>query len=1134
MNKRQIFILIISILFTLPIGIRAQNQKVKLTGNNISLKSAFDQIEKQTGLSVDYDSNIIDVKKIISTPSQSIALKDLMALLLRDTQCNYTINKSHIIISYSSENLNGDNSENKAVKKKITGLVTDEKGDPIIGATVVVSGSTTGTITNINGEFSLDVPAQSQITISYVGYRQTKINVGAANSYKINLSEDSKFLDEVVVVGYGTQRKSTLTGAISNISGSEITTTKVSNVGQAIEGKIPGVVIRQQSGEPGSTTTNINIRGFGTPIYVIDDVISNSVDFTRLNPQDVESISVLKDGSSAIYGMNADNGVIIVTTKKGKSGKIKVDYSATYGVTSPTALPRMANAAEYTQAWNESSFLCTGTYIYQQDELAKWQAGIEPGYQNNNWEKAGFNDSSTQQLQSISITGGNETVSFYTGLGYNYDGGILKNNVMNFTKFNFTNNISVNLSKNLKANFNNSSRYSVTNQPASGFNPVYWSTRSNLPTNPVMIDGNPNFPGDARLGRNPIALTNPQNGMNNNVEKFFRINVDLTYSFTKALSGLKLKLAAFYDNTNNVISSFSKTYDLYDLKLTPITYNTPSTTFVTNNDNNRLSMLAQLNYNKTFFNKHEVGVTLVYEGRKYWSSSTLTGRQFDDFFTSDWISQGSTTNMTAEGSNIQQAFTAVIGRFNYAYEGKYLADFSFRRDESYRYAPGKRVGFFPVYSLGWRMSEEKFIKNNLPFLSNFKLRGSYGLIGRDLGNPFQYVEGFSLSNAGYYEFINGIQTNGISSPPAINNNLTWLKTAITDVGLDLSINNGIFNVEFDLYQKDRQGLLATRLVSLPNTIGISMPQENLNSDMTRGIEINIGSKGKIGELGYSINVNADFFRTMVTYQERAPFTNSYDKWKNLTAGRWNDVEWIYNVIGRYQNFNQIYNTPVQDGSSGNMFELPGDLIYEDVNGDGKIDANDTKPIGWDATPNITYGGTIALNYKNFDFSLLWQGSGLYSDIPGIGPYANLFSQGTGNMPAYWTDRWHPIDIYGNIYDMNNWVQGTYPAARQDGGGSAIFLGGRQSTFWRKDASYLRLKNIEIGYSLPDKFIKKLSITRARIFINGYNLLTFADPFVNQFDPEISMTGTDAATTSTTTGYVYPLSKIFNFGINVSF
>jgi TonB-linked SusC/RagA family outer membrane protein len=1092
----------------------------------------LNEIEAKSGYSFLVRSSDLDLKQIVSIDVKDKSINEILSIFFKNKGINYEINGKSISIFIPQKSI--EKAITTSPLKKITGLVTDEKGDPIIGATIVLKGSNTGTITDINGIFSLDVPDQSSFTVSYIGYKQSVIKVSALNNYKIVLVEENKALDEIVVVGYGTQKKSSLTGSIANISGTDITTSKVSNLGQAIQGKIPGVIIRQQSGQPGTNTTNINIRGFGTPIFVIDDVISSAVDFTRLNPQDIESVSVLKDGSAAIYGMNADNGVMIVTTKRGKTGKVKVDYTSTYGITSPTALPRMANAAEYTKAWNESSFLRSGTHIYQKDELDKWQAGIEPGYEGYDWEKAGFSDFASQQIHSISLTGGNDIVSFYTGIGYNYDGGILKNDVMNFHKFNFTNNITVNISKNLKANFNNSSRYSVTNQPVSGFNPIYWATRGNLPIEPVMVNGDINFPGNARLGRNPIALSDPKNGRSENVQKFYRTNIDLTYSFDKALKGLKLKVAGFYDSSQDVVSSFSKAYYLYDLALTSTLYNSPSSTSMHNNDNNRLSILGQLSYNKTFDKKHDVGATLVYEGRKLWSSSTITGRLFEDFYTSDIISQGSTTNMTAEGSNNQQAFISLIGRFNYAFSGKYLADFSFRQDESYRYAPGKRVGFFPVFSLGWRVSEEKIIKESLPFITNFKIRGSQGSMGRDLGNPFQYVDGFSLGNAGFYEFVDGSQTQGMSAPAVINPNLTWLKITTSNIGFDLSLWDDRLTIEADVYQKDRKGLLATRLVSLPNTIGLSMPQENLNSDRTRGIEINLGSKGKIGAVKYSFNANANIFRSMMIYQERAPFTNSYQQWKNQSAARWSDVDWVYNVTGQYQNFEEIYNSPVVGGSTGNMYELPGDLIYDDANGDGKIDGNDKKPVGWDASPNMTFGITGTLAWKGFDFNMLWQGSGLYSDVPGIGPYAQLFNGGTGNMPAYWTDRWHPIDIYGDIYDINNWAKGTYPAARQDGGGSGIFLDGRQSNFWRKDATYIRLKNLELGYSLPTKMTRKLGIGQTRFFINGYNLLTFADPFVNQFDPEITFSGTDAATTSTTTGYIYPLSKIYNFGINVTF
>ena len=1113
--------------------IHGQDAKLSLKLQNVPLSEVINQIEAKTGYSFLVRSNDVNLKELVSVNAVDKSVEDILTEVFKHKEIKFEITGKSVSVF---KPLKEKNSLPASLKpsKKISGTVTDERGDAIIGASVLVKGDKTGTVTDFNGNFNLMVTEDAVLKISYIGYNPTTTKVGDQNNLKVMLVETNKGLEEVVVVGYGTQKKATLTGSIANISGENLLTTKTSNVAAALQGKVSGVQIRQQSGQPGANTTNINIRGFGTPLFVIDDVTATATDFNRLNASDIESMSVLKDASAAIFGMNADNGVVIVRTKRGKAGKLKTEYSSSMGITSPTNVPQMSNAPQYVTAWNNSTRIITGNPYVPQEELTKWQTGA-PGYESNNWYDATIKKYATQQLHNISFTGGNDVVSFFTGIGYTYDGGLLKSNALDFQKVTVTNNVSFNISKNLKANFNFLARLATMNQPTANFENIFATTRNNLPTQQPLINNDPRYPGMARNGQNGVAMSDPANGMQQDNERFTRANVDLAYSFDNALKGLQLKFAAFYNNNNTIGTNVWTPYSLYDATLTPTIFKSPAASRVSNSNLARLNLQYQISYNKTIAENHSLGGTLVYEAKRDKGINTVTGRQFDDFFTSDIINQGSTKNMTADGSNSDYASLSTIGRFNYGYAGKYLAEFAFRRDGSYRYAPDKKYGFFPVYSLGWRASEEKFMKNNLSFITNLKFRGSYGTMGRDLGNAFEYLEGFNPSgeSAGFYEFVDGTQTNGIAAPAIPNSKLSWMNIQTKDVGFDLSILDGLIDLEFDLYQKDRQGLLANRLTTLPNTFGATMPQENLNSDRTVGIEFALGTKGKIGDFNYQVNGNFNFFRSKDIYVERADFTNSKDQWKNLSAGRWDDRVFQYQGDGQFKNFDEINSAPIQNGGNGNAFELPGDYKYKDVDGNGKIDGNDMLPTAWDATPNMSYGLTVGAQWKGFDFNMLWQGSGLYSDVVGIGPFAQSFNQGT-NLPAYWSDSWHPIDPYGDLRDINNWAPGKYPVPRENGGGSAIFAGERQSTFWRKDATFFRLKNIEVGYTLSERFNKRMGISKMRLFVNGFNLITIADEYVKQFDPEVSISGSDTKTSSNSTGIVYPLSRIFNFGLNVTF
>ncbi|MDR0843742.1 MAG: TonB-dependent receptor [Tannerella sp.] len=420
-----------------------------------------------------------------------------------------------------------------------------------------------------------------------------------------------------------------------------------------------------------------------------------------------------------------------------------------------------------------------------------------------------------------------------------------------------------------------------------------------------------------------------------------------------------------------------------------------------------------------------------------------------------------------------------------------------------------------MVTAGWRISVESFFKNNVSFITNLKLRGSLGKIGEDTGDPFQYVEAYSTGGAGF-EFANGTWVSGVSAPTVVNRELSWMTSTIKDFGFDLGLFGGQVQVEFDIYQRDREGLLAYRNATLPNTFGASLPQENLNKDRVKGIEFSAAYAFKVNDVAFNVSGNFNFARRMVVYAERGPFVNSMDKWRSGQNERWSDVVWMYDYAGQFQSEEEILNSAIQGGTLGNSREMPGDFRYTDANGDGVIDGNDATPLEWGETPKMFYGLTVGAKWKGFDFYMLWQGAAKYS-VMMTHAYATMFWNNS-NLPEYFYDRWHRADPY----DPNSeWITGEWPANRMQADVGAMY---NESSMWRRDASYLRLKSLELGYSFN---LKKMGIEELRLFVDGYNLWTICDKYVKPFDPE-KVAG------NLNTGWVYPLSRSFNFGLSLSF
>jgi TonB-linked SusC/RagA family outer membrane protein len=1001
----------------------------------------------------------------------------------------------------------------------ISGEVKDEKSSTIPGASIVLQGTTKGTTTDANGKFSLSVPKSgSVIIVSFLGYKRQEIAVSNRTTFDIQMELSTDELQEVVVVGYGTQRKQTLTGAISNIVSDQIKTTTHTSLAQSLQGKVAGVQIRQNSGEPGSFSTNINIRGFGEPLYVVDGVARDGgYEFQKINPDDIESISVLKDASAAIFGIRAGNGVVIVTTKKGKAGKPQFSYNAVYGRQSPTDVPKMTNALQWAEMRNDAAKNLGENPVFSPEEIEKFRSGA-PGYQSTDWYKETLNKSSSQQQHFLSASGGEGVVNYFTSFGYQRENSLLKSGDMGYQKYTFRSNIGIDLTKNLKADLILSGLFDKREQPGDNFFNIYKGTRIALPTERPYANDNPKYPALLSGGYNPVALAERDlTGYTQEVNKFFQSTFALTYT-VPFVPGLRVKGLVAYDSNNYRAKSVSKAYNLYTYdaateKYTAHAQRNPSRIGNNFTDNNRITFQGQLFYNTVIAKNHNLGATLVYEQQESHNRWAGLGREYA-FFTNDQIDQAGLNNQTTSGSESEYASQSYVGRLNYDFREKYLLEVAARYDGSYRYHPDRRWGLFPVVSAGWRVSEEGFMKR-IPLISNLKLRGSYGLVGADAGAPFQYVPGFSLTGGGGYEFTNGNYTTGAASPAIVNEKLTWFKSNIQDVGIDVGLWDNKIDLTFDIYQRDRKGLLARRNVSLPNTFGGTLPEENLNSDRVRGIEFSASYNGQIRDFKYGISGNFNYARTMNRYVERGEFLSSMDKWRGGAANRWNDVVWAYQLEGQFQNKDEVIYAPIQNGDLGNTRELPGDFKYKDVDGNGVIDGNDATPLFFGGDPKMYYGVTLNASWKGFDFTALFQGSGKYS-VRFREVYAEVFAF-RGNTPEYFYDRWQQSSD-------GQWTPGTWPASRFNYNVGAMYA---ESGAWRKDASYMRFKSAQLGYTLKLGWLKKIGIEDVRLYANAHNIFTWADSFVKPFDPE-KVEGLFGA------GLTYPVTRSYNFGINVKF
>jgi TonB-linked SusC/RagA family outer membrane protein len=1112
-------------------------QKVSLNMNGENLSKVLESISMQTGYSLAYSKEVVNLDDAVTIRANQEELTNVLDQLLTPRNLGYEISEGKIYILCRKAEEVAKTSvktlQNQPQRQQIRGVVTDNSGEPIIGANILVIGTSIGTVTDIEGRYSLEVSRGSQLRFSYIGYVDQVFTINNQTILDVVLREDTELLEEVVVVGYGSQKKETLSGSISSITANDITTTKTENLINNIQGKVPGLLIRQMSGEPGTFNNSISIRGYGEPMIVIDGIVRNGTsDLAQINSNDIESISVLKDASAAIYGLGAANGVIIVTTKKGQSGKSSVSYSGLFGVKVPTAIEPTVDAVTYYKLANEINKNDKQPITYSDDFIQKY-INHEPGYTDFNWYDLFMKDYTVSNSHNVSVRGGTDKIRYFTSLGYYDDEGLLASNIQYYKRFNLRGTITANLTDDLEMNFSTSARIDDTRRTREDF---IWNYKTLLVNERGKgwhtIDNEQHYTDLAPESKNIAALTDPDvDGYNLFKNRRYQTTVDLVYKFP-TIKGLTAGITGAYDYSTWYAQSLQKSYGLYDYYTDEF-----SKTFGTDNIRNQMRMQqrvygrAQLNYTNSFGN-HNLNGTFVTEFNKSRGDYLSGGRDYKELFTKDILDQGSASSATNSGNRNLQAEAAYLARVNYDYSGKYLVELIGRYDGTYRYAPGKRWAFFPSVSIGWRISEESFIKDNFAAISNLKIRASYGETGTNTGSAFQYIPGFS--NSGVYSFNGSSVTTGMSSNMLVSDKLTWMTSLTKNIGLDIDLWQGKLSGNIDVFERRNTGILASREQTIPtDLLGASFSQENLNSNRNFGIELGLSHRNKVNkDFSYTVGLNYTYARLQNLHVEGSSnYNTSMSIWQNSNENRYvgRYTGTFYTLAGgSYTSLADYENAPLHNTSIGNSMMLPGSWIIEDLNGDGVIDGNDRSYNHWNVglNPPLQFGLTYSMTYKDFDMNMLIQGASGHSiqykmnDIWGYGRYPTTYEK--------YLDRWHTVQPDADPFDpQTEWVPGYWPALRSYDTYNSYTKDAVNTARQIIPGTYARLKSLEIGYTFEKDVLGKLGINSCRVFITGYNLFTVCNPLLKGADPEKIEGDWNA-------GLTYPLMRTYNFGINLNF
>ena len=1086
-------------------GAYAQTGKINIQLNNAPVKTLFSTIEKQTNYRFSYRDADIAGKQNVTVSAENKELKDLLIQELAKRNLTYKMSGNVIMVLPAQQP-----GTSAGPDKKITGVVKDANGEPIIGANVTVKGqSSIGTITDIDGRFTLDVPAGAVLQVSFIGFASQDIEVGNQKELAIALKEDTEMLDEVVVVGYGTQKKVNLTGAVESVKSGDLEKVSVINTVSSLAGKLPGLYLKQNSGKPGDNEPSLNIRGFGAPLIIIDGTEQGS--FGNLDSEEIESVNILKDASAAVYGARAGNGVILVTTKRGKSSKPRVSFNASLSWSRVTKYPKLMNAGQYAELYNEAQLndgIAPENLKFTEEAINHYKLQDDPiHYPNTNWFDTATRKFAPQQKYNFNIGGGNDVVRYYVSLGYAHEEGLWKSGDSDFKRYNFRSNIDVKVTPHLTASLDLSGRRENRSDPFISVSDIFLNILRSQPTLPSSYPDPTKHVGRGSAGANGLISTQKDVvGYVNDERHYFTGTFKLRYDFP-FLKNLYAEGRMTYYKDGIYKKTWEQQYGTYNYDAendmyTLISENGRNALTEAQDHTKRTTYQVSLNYENVFGN-HDVKGLFLFEGMTD-SGNNFWGNRID--YISNAVQQlfaGGTENQSTDGTAWESGRASFIGRLNYIYSSKYLLEATFRYDGSPKFAKEHRWGFFPSVSLGWILSNEQFM-SGFSNLDNLKLRVSYSNTGNDDTGAFQYLTGYNFT--GNY-IIGGTSYKTISTTGLINPLITWEDMHTFNVGIDASFF-GCINASFDMFYRKRLGILANRYGSVPNTFGAILPAENINSQDNRGFEFSLGYRKRIGSVDVNLMGNVSYSRAKWIHFEEAEYTDVDQIRINKKSGHWVDERYGYITDGFFESEEQIKNWPINQDGTGNTTLKPGDLIYKDLNNDKIIDWRDQDLVGRGDMPTLYYGLNLDLTWKNFNLNMVWQGAAGYN-FEIVSDAKSTFTQDQNGYEYFYTNRWTP--------DNKN---AKYPRA-------SIGLPANQdkfSDFWYKKAAYLRLKSLMVSYNFPKKMLSKYNLPDIQLYLAGTNLLTFDSLSDFGYDPEAP---------NWNNGLYYPQQSTITVGIKLN-
>ena len=1022
----------------------------------------------------------------------------------------------------------------------VNGRVTSTGLTPLIGVNVVVKGTTIGEISNASGNFTISAPsANDTLVFTSLGYRAEEVAIDGRTTVNVVLQEDAVALEGIVVVGYGTQSRATVSGSVSSITSEDIERTSATTSAEALVGKMQGINTRLMTtnsgtsggraatgtdGRPGAATT-IQIRNMGSPLFVIDGVPSEEAAFQHLNSSDIESISVLKDASASVYGFRASNGVILVTTKKGRESAPQLRIDGYYGVQNLTRYPyeSMSTAYQFMEGIVESQQNRGQPRTVDEEELAKWRAGTEPGYQSFDAYSAIVNNPNAGQYSlNVSLSGAAGDANYYLSFGHVNQDYVMKDN--NFNRSNIQANLSAVLFDKLTLDAKLRGRQEfTTNFALAGSNDVIRTAllgiNSTWPTQSPWADPEHQYIAfDQRyLARSPAAYNKEHSGWQDDTTWDFNGTFFAEYElpFNSSIRGS-------YSQTRNLRNFDQQRYsfDAYRYNEATDSYEVAGSSGSTSRFQSRSrseDSWAQLLFNtQQTYRSHSITGVFGYErdGGESWTTE-LTSVPPGNF--THIISLSDLTDL-GNGWGINRR-ASYIGRINYDFQQKYLVELLGRYDGSYLFADDKRWGFFPGVSLGWRITEEPFFRDRVGFLDELKLRASWGQAGRETGGPWSYLEGATYGQAGSYldgTLVTGVQPRGL---PATN--LSWITSTSRNLGLDFQAMDSKLSGEFDVFERKLEGLPASRYdVLIPTEVGYDLPEENLESEATRGLEGILRWSDEFRGVSYSIAPHGTLARNKIVDRYKPRYGNSWDRYRTATEDRWIGVTQAfgYEVAGQFQTVDQIERHDVVIDEAGNRTLLPGDLIYVDQNGDKVINEMDERVLGFpiQTTPLVSYGLNGSFSYGGFSLNYDFAGGALYSYLQ-INEQRYAFF-GDHNAQSFYQDRWHRADPYD---DHSEWIPGRFPALRKGVTRHATFQ--PVSDYWRTNVRYLRLKRLELGYSVPANLSNHIGLSRMRVYTSASNPWVLDNLSHISLDPEIVQGN----------GLNYPSSRVINVGFSAT-